>query len=98
MRIFNVYRGVKGFVTRYHDALRYASMITPKALKQARILAFLERRGIKTTMEACEIKRSTLYLWKKQQKQGKGLIEAPNERSRTPKVKRNRLWPIQNYV
>lgn len=94
MRIFNVYRGVKGFVTVYHDALRYAYMITPKALQKARVLAFWEKHGLSTTIEAFGIKRSTLYLWKKQQKQGKGVIEALNEGSRMPHKKRKRSWPM----
>jgi len=46
-------------------------------------------------MRAFEVKRSTLSMWKKQRTQGKGLIDALNERSRTPKMKRKRLWPIQ---
>lgn len=95
MRIFNVYRGVKGFVTVYHDALRYAYMITPKALKKARILAFWEKHGLPVTIEAFEVKRSTLYLWKQRHKQGKGVIEALNERPRMPHNRRKRSWPIQ---
>ena len=90
-----MYRGVRGFVSLYHDALRYAYMITPKALKKARILAFWEKHGIQTTLEAFEVKRSTLFLWKKQQKQGKGVIEALNEHSRIAHTKRKRSWPIQ---
>ena len=95
MRIFNVYRGVKGFVTVYHDALRLAYMITPKALHKARVLAFWEKHGLEATIEAFAVKRSTLFLWKKQQKEGKGKVEALNERSKTPKNKRKRSWPIQ---
>ena len=95
MRIFNVYRGVKGFVTVYHDALRYAYMITQKALHKARVLAFWEKHGLASTIDAFDVKRSTLFLWKKQQKEGKGRIEALNERSKTPRNKRKRTWPIQ---
>jgi transposase InsO family protein len=93
MRIFNVYRGVKGFVTVYHDALRYAYMITPKALHKARVLAFWQKHGLETTVEAFGVKRSTLYNWKKQQKDGLGKTEALNERSKTPHNKRKRSWP-----
>lgn len=94
MRIFNVYRGVKGFVGVYHTALHSAYMITPKALHKARVLAFWQKRGLETTIEAFNIKRSTLFLWKQQQKEGFGKIEALNERSRIPKNKRKRNWPI----
>ena len=70
-------------------------MITPKALHKARVLAFWERHGLSTTIEAFGVKRSTLFLWKKQQKEGNGRIEALNERSKAPKNKRKRSWPIQ---
>jgi hypothetical protein len=69
-------------------------MITPKGLHKARVLAFWEKHGISATMEAFDRKRSTLFLWKKQHKEGKGKIEALNERSRTPHNKRKQSWPI----
>ena len=93
MRIFNVYRGVKGFVTLYHDALRYAYMITPKALHKARVLAFWEKHGLQATIEAFGVKRSTLFLWKQKQKQGNGKIDALNESSKKPRNTRKRNWP-----
>ena len=93
MKIFNVYRGVRGFVTLYHDAVRSAYMITPPAIKKAKILAFWEQYGIKTTIEAFEVKRSTLYLWKQQFVRGGRKPEALNEQKRIPKTKRKRLWP-----
>ena len=92
MRIFNVYRGIQGFVSVYHLALRSAYMITPKALKKARILAFWEKHGLKTTIEAFGVKRSTLYLWQKQFNQGGRIPKALNDRKRVPKIKRKRLW------
>ena len=95
MRIFNVYRGVKGFVGVYHSALRSAYMITQKALHKARVLAFWEKHGLPATIEAFGVKRSTLFVWKQQQKEGEGKIEALNERHKTPKNTRKRNWPIQ---
>ncbi|MFY9462725.1 MAG: integrase core domain-containing protein [Candidatus Sungiibacteriota bacterium] len=93
MRIFNVYRGVKGFVTLYHDALRYAYMITPKALRKAHILVFWEKHGLRATLDAFPVKRATLFLWKKQFIAGGKKAEALNEKKRTPLTKRKRLWP-----
>ena len=92
MKIFNVYHGVRGFVTLYHDAVRSAYMITPPALQKAKILVFWEQYGIKTTIEAFEVKRSTLYLWKQQFVRGGRKPEALNEQKRIPKTKRKRLW------
>ena len=90
MRIFNVYRGVKGFVGVYHTALRYAYMITPKALHKARVLVFWQKHGLPATIEAFRVKRSTLFVWKQQHKEGKGMIEALNERHKTPHKTRKR--------
>lgn len=94
MRIFNVYRGVKGFVGLYHTALRSAYMITQKALHKARVLSFWEKHGLTATIEAFSVKRSTLFWWKQQQKEGKGMIEALNECPKTPHHTRKRNWPI----
>ena len=92
MRIFNVYRGVRGFVTLYHYALRYAYMITPKALKKAKILAFWEKYGLPATLDAFPIKRSTLFLWKQRFAKGGKIPEALNEKKRAPRTKRKRIW------
>lgn len=93
MRIFNVYRGVKGFVSVYHTALRSAYMITPKALKKVKILVFWEKHGIRTTIEAFGVPRSTLFLWKQQFIKGGKIPEALNEKKRSPRIRRKRLWP-----
>ena len=64
-------------------------------LKKQRSSRSWEKHNIQATIEAFNVKRSTLFLWKKQQKEGKGMIEALNERSKTPHSKRKRSWPIQ---
>lgn len=42
------YAGIKGFLTVYHDALRYAYMITPKALDKADHIDYHESDLIET--------------------------------------------------
>ena len=91
-KIHCTYTGVKGFVTLYHDALRYRYMITQKALERARILAFAEKHGIKIASEAFKVSRRTLYTWKHRFKDGEKKPEALNEKKRTPKTKRKRNW------
>lgn len=76
----------------YRDALRYRYMIQEKALKKAKTLVFFERHGLEATLEAFEVKRSTLYLWKKQWNEGGRKPEALNEQSRAPRATRKRLW------
>ena len=80
-------------MTVYRDALRYRYMITPKAEKRAKILVFFEKHGLETTLEAFEVKRRTLYGWKKKWAEGGRIPEALNDKSRIPKTKRKRLWP-----
>ena len=87
------YTGVKGFLTIYNYGLRYRYMITQKALHKARVLAFWQKYGLDATLEAFKVKRRTLFNWKKQFKTGDSKPEALNEKSKTPKTKRKRLWP-----
>ena len=91
-KIHCTYTGVKGFVTLYNDALRYRYMITQRALEKVRILAFWEKHGLEAALEAFQIKRRTLFNWKKQFIEGGKKPEALNEKKRTPKTKRKRSW------
>jgi len=88
------YTGIKGFVSCYNDALRYRYMITDKAREKARILVFWEKHGLQATLDAFPVKRSTLYAWKKRWVEGGKKIETLNEKSRAPRIKRKRLWPL----
>jgi len=92
MRIFNKYRGIKGFVTVYNRAIKFRYMISEKAKKKARILIFWEKHGLEATMEAFNVKERTLYDWKKKLKENQGKIDSLNDKSRTPQTKRKRLW------
>lgn len=92
MRIFSRYKGVKGFVTVYDRAVRFAYMISEQAKKKMRILIFWEKYGLEATMEAFDIKRRTLFNWKNRLDKGGGKIESLNNKKRTPINKRKRLW------
>jgi transposase InsO family protein len=89
------YTGIKGFLTVYNDGLRYRYMITEKAKHKAKVLIFWEKHGLEATLDAFPHKRSTLYLWRKQWIVGNKKIEALNEKSRSPKIKRKKLWPLE---
>lgn len=95
MWIFCKYKGVKGFVKLYNDALRYRYMITNKALQKARTLAFWEKHGLQAATDAFKAKRRTLFVWKKKLKEAGGKLEGLNDQSKTPKAKRKRIWPIE---
>jgi len=83
----------KGFVRLYEYAVRFRSMVTEKAYRRVRILAFWEKHGLLATIEAFNIKRRTLFLWKKKLKNGLGKPEVLNDISRAPKKRRTRVWP-----
>jgi hypothetical protein len=58
-------------------------MITQKALEKARILAFFERHGLLTTLDAFpKVKRRAFYYWKKKWEEGGKKPEALNDRPR----------------
>lgn len=94
MQIKRISYGVRGFVRLHSYAIRWSRMVTDKAKRKARILAFWQKHGLEATVEAFDVKRRTLYLWKAQQKNGGGKLEALNERSKRPKNVRQREWPL----
>ena len=95
MQIHRLGYGVKGFWITTDYAIRLNRMVTKEAQRRAKILAFWNKHGLQATLDAYEVSRRTLYNWKKQNKEGKGRLEALNPKSRTPKTRRARLWPIE---
>lgn len=93
MHIHCKYTGIKGFVRLYQYGLKLRTMITAKAKSKAKILFFWGKHGLAATLDAFPVKRSTLFLWKKQFREGGQKPESLNEKSRAPHKKRKRLWP-----
>lgn len=92
-KIYYKYAGIRGFITLYKDALRYRYMIQEKALEKFKILCFWEKYGLEATIDAFSVKRRTLFDWKRRFREGGNRPESLNEKKRTPKEKRRRLWP-----
>ena len=88
------FTGIKGFVNLYEDGLKYR-MLTEKAKYKAKVLVFWEKHGLEATIDAFPVKRSTLFEWKRQLKEGQGKLIALNEKKRTPKHTRKRDWPFE---
>ena len=82
-------------MTCYNRAVRWDHMLTDKAKKKFEILVFWEKHGLQATMDAFHVKRRTLFLWKKQLKEGHGKCTALNEASKAPKQRRLRAWPLE---
>src|SRR3989338_10079692 len=93
-RFYGTFKGLRGFVTCYNRAVRWAHM-TEKATKKFEILVFWEKHGLPATVDAFKVKRRTLFLWKKQLREGHGKPEALEEQSRVPVHTRIRVWPLE---
>lgn len=93
MQIIRVGYDVRGFGRLSDYAIRFVRMVTQEAKRRAKILAFFEKHGSKTTQDAFEVSRRTLYLWKARRYAGGGCLESLNEKSRRPKTVRRRAWP-----
>lgn len=94
MRIFNKYRGTRGFVVAAERGIRFRYMITPTAIRRTETLAFWSKHGLLATLDAFKVKRRTLFNWKHKLKEGGGKLETLNPKSRTPKVRRKRVWGL----
>jgi len=95
VRIFNKFRNTRGFLSTAHNALKWAYMITEKAKHKYKVVCFWDKHGLKAAMEAFNVKRRTLYDWKRKLSEGGGKPEALNERSKAPRKRRTRSWPLE---
>lgn len=92
MRVFNKFKGTKGFISTWERVIRFRYMITEHALRRARILSFWEKHGTDAAEEAFGVTRRTLYERQRRLKQAGGKLESLNPSSRAPKKRRRRLW------
>lgn len=92
MKIHCKYTGIRGSLTVYNRAVRYAYMITKTALKRVKILEHWRRHGMESAIHAFEVSERTLWDWKGRLDKGGGKPEALNPGSRAPQKKRKRIW------
>lgn len=93
MRIFNKFRDTRGFVSLWQETIRFRYMITEKAQRRVRILAFWEKHGEAAAEEAFHVSRRTLYRWQGALRKAGGKLEGLNARSTAPNRKRKRTVP-----
>jgi len=74
MKIHCKYTGVKGFVTVYNDAVRYAYMITAEAKRRLKILEHWKNHGLQSAIDAFEVSERTLWDWKGRLDKGGGKL------------------------
>lgn len=93
MRIFNKFRGTKGFISLWEQMIRFRDMITEKAKQRVRIITFWKKHGDSATKEAFEISRRTLFRWQAALQKTHGKLEGLNAFSTAPKNRRKRIVP-----
>ena len=84
----------------YNRALRFRYMITDKALKRTRILAFWDKHGDEAAKEAFGVSRPTLYRWQAALRKNHGKLEGLNAASTAPRKRRSRIIPgaVRNLI
>jgi transposase InsO family protein len=92
MKIHCRYTGIKGFVTVYDRALRYAYMITAEAKRRLKILEHWKKHGLQSAVDAFETSERTLWNWKARLDMSGGKVDSLNPSKRTPEKKRKRIW------
>lgn len=100
MRIFNKFRGTKGFITTWERVIRFRYMITEQAKERCRILAYWEKYGDEATIEALKVSRRTLFRWQKKLELNMGKLEGLNKGSTIRKRKNKRVIPqeVQDFI
>ena len=96
MRLFCIYKGIKGFVSLYNLIMKYENgLIDDSVKRKLKILSFFERYGLKPTIDAFGVSKSTIYRWRKILRESNGGIEALKDKSRAPKRRRKRNIDIR---
>ena len=100
MRIFNKFKGTKGFISTWERVIRFRYMISETAKERCRILAFWEEYGDDATKKAFKVSRPTLFRWQAELRKHLGKLEALNKKSTAPKNKRKRVIPenVKNFI
>lgn len=93
MRIFNKFRGTKGFISVWQYMLRFRYMITEQAQRRVRILAFWEKHGNDAAKEAFKVSVRTLFRWQAQLNASGGKLEGLNPKSTASHKRRVRETP-----
>lgn len=71
--------------------IRFKYMITEKAKRKVRTLAFWEKHGLEATKDAFKVSKATLYRWSNNLKSGNGKLDSLNDKSKAPHKKRRRV-------
>src|ERR1043166_2786165 len=94
MRIFNKFRDTHGFLSIAQRMLRFGHMRNQsEAERRVRILSFWKEHGDKTTKDAFDVSRRTLYRWSLALAREQGKLTALDPQSTAPARRRQRIYP-----
>jgi len=65
-------------------------MVTEKAKRKVKIVEFFNQYGLKATIDAFGVSKSSIYSWRKKLKESGGKIELLNDNSKAPKNRRKK--------
>jgi transposase InsO family protein len=92
MKIFNRFKGTKGFISTWERVIRFRDMITKEAKRRTRILNFWKQHGLLATQDAFKVSRRTLFDWQQRLSKGNGDVASLNPKTKAPKTRRKRSW------
>jgi len=80
--LFKGVLGYRRFMNITYDLTQYLNH--PEVEEKIKIILFFDKYGLKTTQDAFPVGRSTIFLWKKKVKEGKGSLLGLINKSRKP--------------
>jgi transposase InsO family protein len=96
MRIFNVFRDTKGWLSLWERTVRYQHMRKEEEVKRrVKILDFWHIHGCTATKDAFGVSRRTLYRWQAILKDSKGKLDSLDPKSTAPVSRRKRVIPLE---
>lgn len=93
MRIFNKFKGTKGFISTWQRVIRFQSMRNQKEVeRRVMILAFWWEYGDKAVKDAFGVSRRTLFRWQAVFNGAERKLSALDPKSTVPNRRRQRIY------
>jgi len=101
MRIFNIFRGTKGWLSMWERGVRFRHMRKETEVRRrVQILDFWHTHGLHATEDAFGVSRRTLFRWHAALARSTGKLEALDPKSTAPNGRRKRIIPseIESFI
>src|SRR3989344_5633443 len=92
MRIFNRFRGTRGWLSMWERTIRFRSMRNKEEVdRRVKILGFWEAHGTRATEDAFGVSKRTLFRWQAALGRAYGHLDALDPEDTVPRGKRKRI-------